>query len=228
MDHSRRVILKQGAAAAGLLLSGCSHIPMLSNIRSLSDPRLPTADRYPITAQQLQDLPYAALGVQLEGATRAVMILATVDNGVTTWVSADYEQIRLNGPTLVGTQGLNRDLADTRWLMPDPILSLPAGGRLASVHSRNIDVGRGNHSERDVRVISSYRDEGRETLNIFGTPRLTRRISEVADIPQWRWQRQNYYWVDAGNSAQLWRSLTGFAPDVPQLTLETLKKYRSA
>ena len=154
------------------------------------------------------------------------MILASADGDITTWCSAADEQLRFDGPTLVGTLGLPRDLLDTRWHSASPLSTLAAGATLGPIHVRTLDVRDGHGVDHDVAVFSRYLDEGIEIITIDGVPQTCRRISESADVPRWRWQTKNEYWIDVDEPRQLWRSVFGYAPDMPSITVETLKKYR--
>jgi hypothetical protein len=218
--------LKAGAfTLSGGLLVGCEHVPFVENLRSLSDPRLRSSKIYPLSAAQIKALPYASLGVQLEGSQKAVLILATVKDGTSTWVSSNEEQLSFRGPTIVSTKGLPRDLVDSRWLRTDATPILPGAGQVTRC-ARSLDIGRGKKAEHNIKANSVFHDEGLETLTILDESRATRRIVEYVDFPEWRWKQKNLYWIDSVNTAQLWKSVSRYSPDTPEITVETLKSYQ--
>jgi len=225
MDPRRRQLCFFGLSAS-LLGSGCSHVPMvqqtydnLASIGKNGDP-----DRYPMTAEQIQQLPYATLGTRFHGGAKAVMVLATVDADVLQWVAANHIVLETQDGTLFRTEGLDRNLVATRWLLPNPLTRLGAGEQLDRAVYRSVDIGLGKHVDRNVHLHSRWEAQDEETIQIMDESMRVLRIEEHVRVPSWRWATVNRYWVGV-EDRQVWRSEQRFTPELQPLELELLKAY---
>lgn len=213
----------------GLLVSGvagCASDPN-STVhlfsKTITSKGLP-AHEYPLSAEQIHDIPYATLGVRISSNPRAVVVLAKAEGRTLEWASADRVTFVTRGGWLLRTHGLQRDLAATRWQPTpeeDPLLSFAQSGVLPQrgVY-REIDLGHAN--ERAIAVESRFEAGKDETIVIQGRERLTRRIDEIAIMRAWRWETRNSFWLDP-QSGRVWRSIQQYCPEMPQIELEVLK-----
>lgn len=220
LNRRRFLIGLTGLAVAGCASEGST--PDLVAQTITQKPRRKSG--YPLTAEQIDEIPYATLGVSVGGAPGAVMVLSTITGTELRWVSADRVIFVTDHGRLLRTQGLKRDLLATRWVDAsgaDPLLEILKGGPLPppAVY-RRIDLAHEN--EHDVQVESRFEDGGTETIRILGVEHETRRIDEIADMPAWRWRVRNRFWIDP-RDGRVWRSVQQFCPEIPPLRLETLK-----
>ena len=184
----------------------------------------PPAGGYPLSAAQIHDLPYATLGVRIADNPRAVIVLATAEGRTLQWASADHVTFTTRYGWLVGTQGLKRDLAATRWQPApdeDPLRAFVQNGTLPprGVY-REIDLHHAD--ERAIAVESHFNLGPDETIVIQGQEHVTRRIDEVAVMRAWRWEARNSFWIDP-QSGRVWRSVQQYCPEMPPIELEVLK-----
>lgn len=183
-----------------------------------------SVDDYPLTAAQIHDIPYATLGVRIANNPRAVVVLATAEGGILNWISADRVTFVTRDGWLVGTRGLQRDLAATRWQPTpdeDPLRAYAQSGTLPprGVY-REIDLG---HADEHGIIVESHFSAGPdETIVIQGRQHATRRIDEVATMRTWRWETRNSFWLDQ-QTGQVWRSVQQYCPEIPPIQLEVLK-----
>jgi hypothetical protein len=222
---SRRQFLTSLTSLAGLAAAGCASdgsTPELVAQTVTQKPRHKSG--YPLTVEQIDQIPYATLGVSVGGAPGAVMVLSTISGTELRWVSADRVIFITDHGRLLRTQGLKRDLLGTHWLDSaggDPLVQILKGGSLPPPGIyRSIDLAHEN--EQNVQVESRFEDGGTETIRILGREHATRRIDEIADMPVWRWRTKNRFWIDL-EQGRVWRSVQQFCPEIPPLTLETLK-----
>lgn len=214
-------------AAAALGLAGCSSSPtnsptMDALISALHRPQR-TADDYPLSREQIDQLPYAALGLRIGEQPRAILILATVQGSDLTWVSADRVQIVIRDGRIVRTQGLRRDLSEVHLVQDDVLWAVAADGRSrTALNTRSLH----HDDESEVHAVSELRSERVETIDILGTLRRTVLIREQLTIPQWRWATENHYWVDV-QQRTVWRARQRFCPELPMFETERFSLIRT-
>ncbi len=220
---SRRQVLG-GFLASGV--AGCASNPnstvSLFSKTVTSKGHLP--DEYPLSAAQIHDIPYATMGVRIASNPRAVIVLATAEGHTLQWVSADHVIFVTRDGWLLRTQGMQRDLAATRWL-PDPdqnpLRSFVQTGVVPSPGVfREIDLGHAN--EQGIAIESRFEAGNDETIVIQGRTRQTRRINEIATMHAWRWKTRNSFWLDP-QTGQVWRSVQQYCPEIPPIQFEVLK-----
>jgi hypothetical protein len=219
---SRRQVL------GGLLVSGVtgcasdstSVLDLFSNTVKAKN-RSP--EEYPLSTEQIQQIPYATLGVRIGRLPRAVTVLATVKDQELQWVSADQASFYTGNGRLLHSHGLERDLGATRWLTPggDPLAAFARTGELPAPGTyREIDLKHAD--EKAIAVESRYELGGDEVVTVLGQEHVTRRIDEVAVMPAWRWKTRNSFWLDP-QSGRVWRSLQCYCPEMPPMEMVLLK-----
>jgi hypothetical protein len=220
---SRRQLLG-GLLASGVAGCATDSGSTVDLVTKMVTSKGPSAGGYPLSPEQIHDLPYATLGVRREEGERAVMVLVSIDGANLEWVSADGVTMVTSHGWMVQTHGMPRDLVSTRWLSPsagDPLGDFIKTGVLpARGVYREVDINRSN--ERSLAVESSFVLRGEETIEILGKKHLTQRIDETAVVQDWRWEARNSFWVDP-QTGRVWRSTQQYCPEIAPLTLELLK-----
>jgi hypothetical protein len=186
--------------------------------------KVPPPGRYPLSSEQILDIPYATLGVRIDDNPRIVMVLSTVDGQSLRWVSADFVTFVTRDGWLLKTHGLRRDLLATQWLPSlerDPLLSFAQTGTLPT---RGVyrQINLGHADERGIAVESRFESRGDETIAILGTEHQTHRIDEIANMRAWRWEVRNSFWIDT-QTGKVRRSVQHYCPEMPPIELEVLK-----
>jgi hypothetical protein len=225
---SRRKFLG-GLVATGV--AGCASSPFnpsdpnstFNLVANTFKSKAPSPGDYPLTAAQIQSIPYATLGVRIDRNPRAVMVLATADGRSLQWASADYVTLVTRDGWLLQTHGLHRDLAATRWrgAGTDPLRQFAQSGVVPSPGIyREIDLG---HDDEHGIVVESRFVPGRdELISIQGQEHRTVRIDEIADVPAWRLKMRNSFWVSP-ETGMVWRSRQQYCPEVLPIELEVLR-----
>jgi len=179
---------------------------------------------YGATPDQIHQIPYATMGVQLGDELRFVTVLANADDGRLTWAAGDEKLFVTERGRLVGTSGLDRDLTATRWLRPDPLRD---PGRLSDISKptvyREVDLRIEGTVETGLPVESTFRMVGAETITVLGKKRQTFKVRELARIRKWRWEARNVFWLEQ-QIPLVWRSFQSYCPEVRELELEILKR----
>jgi hypothetical protein len=220
-DARRRAIL---FGAMGGLLGGCSHLGsldlMAQTMRLVGKGR---HEDYPRSRAEIDALPYAQLGVARGDGPRAVLVLAEKQGEELNWVSGDRIQVVTRHDRVIRTTGLRSDLRLTRQLGSDlqDFYDAERGVLSAQELLREIAIEPGRHAP--VQVRARLQVEQPERIHIHGREVDTLRVVEDLDVPAWRWQARNVWWLDR-RSRIAWRSIQHLTPDQPPLHLEALKR----
>lgn len=223
-DRGRRAAL---ATLAGFGASACSLSPTLellgSSLDGLGDSLgFGSSKPFPVTAREIDELPYATMGLRFGSGDPAVLVLADSDGEELRWSSADRVIFVTRRGWLVKTVGLPRDIVATQWHGENPLPRLARGEspNSGSEMMRTIDLR--PRDEFGVAIESRFEVLGRETLEVLGRRRETVCLRERATVRKWRWSADNRFWVDPV-SGRVWRSSQQFCPDLPPLLFEVLK-----
>lgn len=220
------------ATLAGLGAGACSLSPSLELLGSSFD-GLTSATGfgrekpYPVTAREIDELPYATMGLRFGGGDPAVLVLAEYDGEDLHWSSADRVIFVTRRGWLVKTVGLPRDIVATQWHGENPLPGLARGEVFepGSRMLRTLDLR--PRDEFGVAVESQFEVLGRETLEVLGRRRETICLREKASVRRWRWTADNRFWVDPA-SGRVWRSSQQFCPELPPLVFDVLKPAAEA
>jgi hypothetical protein len=218
--RTRREVLRLGLLA-GLGTAGCS--PSLSLFRDTwNAPSLSSKD-YGTNPETVRETPYAALGVDLYGE-RYETILVSADQGRLLWASSEHKLFTTQDGRLVRTQGQDRDLLETHWQQPDPLLQAARSGSLpARGVYRTVDLRSGSRVEKNVAVESRFEILGEESVVILAEAHDCIKLRETAQVRSWRWEARQTFWVGKDDPV-VWRSQQRYCPEVEAIGLEILKK----
>lgn len=180
-------------------------------------------DSYPRSAEQIEALPYAQLGVRQGDGARGILVLSEAVEEEQSWVAADRSLIVTRGNRVVRTRGLASDLRSTTRFGPD----------LWDLYDPATGVAEGGDFLRLVRLVpdespavmfrSRFVVEGGETINLLGQSIDTLRVREDLDVDVWRWRAANHWWLSL-QGRYAWRSRQHLSRDLPPMELELLKR----
>lgn len=193
---------------------------------------------YPIHPREIYALPYPVLGMRIGDADPAVLVLSEQhDDGTAVWASADHAYIFTLGARIVHTIGFEHDLYAYGWAdedAGDPIDEisrqivdhdgLPPNGHLPQYHGY---VQFGNALQRQADFNSDVVVERQEIINVLGLRYRVQRVRERFNVPGWRWQAWNDFWIDPHDGLTR-RSIQQLRPDSPPIRLELLHLPRPA
>lgn len=221
-QFSRRDLIGMLGAASLTGLGGCAaDDSTLELLRASFFDKKGSAAGYPTTADQIADLPYATLGVQIGDGKPAVMVLAQVQATGLVWASKDRVVFITRGGRLVQTVGLPRDLSREVSIGEDPIAQPPVRWPEGPVTiNRLIDLHAPD--EFSVPVRSTLQALGQERIEILGRPRSGMHVAEHVEVDTWNWRTTNQFWVDM-HEGYVWRAIVSYCPQTPPIKMELLK-----
>lgn len=215
---SRRELL---LAAASVPLAACSQTPTLELVRDTMAVTLGTGDGYPRTRQQVEDTPYAQLGVRIGRGSRGIMVLSQQQGDELQWLSANRIMLSVIHSRIVKTVGLPTDLTGSQSFGPDLLQQYDhtRPDRPLERLRRSVDAG----TRFGISVTSDFTIEGTETITILDQTVETMRVREDFQSSDRQWRQTNRYWLSL-RSALAWRSVQHVTPGQPPIELEVLKR----
>lgn len=197
------------------LLAGCSSedsdwMYMAKAARHLWDTRDAA-----VTLDEASNIPFATLGVRLDGGREQIMVLATDVAGDRLWSSSGGFSLATRYGRVVRTVGLGTDLggfssetpSHENWLVPHTL----------SWKADFPDLG-----YYSVAVTCDVRPAGKDPITILGQAFDTVRVDESCRADKLGWSFANSYWVSP-STGRVWRSIVHIHPKGPELELEILR-----
>lgn len=218
---SARRALLAGVGALGLV--SCARMPGVDLMVQTVQLMDAGGESYPRTAEEVEALPYAQLGLRQGTGGRGILVLSEIAEEEQRWLSSDLALIALRGNRVVRTRGLASDLRSTErqgadlWDRYDPGKGLTPGGDFL----RLVNLVPG--SPKTVLMRSRFEVEGPETIELLGRSIPTLRVREDLDVDVWQWRAQNLWWLSL-QGRHAWRSRQHLTRDLPPLELELLKR----
>jgi hypothetical protein len=167
-----------------------------------------------VTLDEASSIPYATLGVRIDGSREQVMVLATDTDGERLWASSGGVALSTRNGRIVRTAGFGADLTGyageagrENWFQPHRV----------SWTGDFADLG-----YFSVAVVCEVAPAGREPIKILGQEFDTVRIDETCRADKLRWTFSNSYWVSA-TTGRVWRAVVHFHPKGPELDMEILR-----
>ncbi len=174
----------------------------------------------PITRAQIEQQPYAMIGVNNGGKRTAIMVLANIRGAELHWISADRTIIATRGGRLVRTVGLPENIRETRPLGRDPVVDGLHRTTAGATAKRIMDF---DNSERYGRVVESqYRPVERQNVTIADLTYELLLVVEENRIAVEDWDFENKYWVDP-ITGFVWKSLQYIDPKFSPFEISVLK-----
>lgn|SRR6185295_17195037 len=214
MKLTRRHVLAMLGAGA-LVRCGSNPDIDVASVRQLISR---TAQPRDVTREQAAQVPFATIGVRVDGGAQTMLVLATDTGGDLLWTSAARVALITRGGRILQSAGFRENLAATRFQDGDPLMR--NGPPLAPPSLRFVDLPEaGGYS---LPVEGTYSTEDIVTINILGTPLRTIPVVETNRCTPLEWTFQNIFWRDA-NSGFVWRSSQTISPKGPVLEIEVLR-----
>jgi hypothetical protein len=164
-------------------------------------------------------IPYATLGVRVDGGREQLLVLATDASGERMWTAGTAVAITMRHGRIIRTAGFGTDLTGydgqdgpNDWLH----------ARTLSWTADFADLGR-----YSVPVICNSQPAGRDPIAILGKQFDTVRVDLNCRADLLDWSFTNSYWVSA-QTGRVWRSVEQFHPKGPVLETELLRPPLSA
>lgn len=211
----RRPAYKLSAAAAAILLCGCSSesgmdFSDLWQIAKLSV----GSDDQKVTLQQAAAIPYASISASLGNNPQQILVLASNNGKQQLWTSASRIAIMIQNGRVIRTSGLPQNLSG---FTPHGTTLVPAAGNSMSYIADFTDIG-AYSIEISCHTVSSTT----QSIIVLGANVQADRIEEDCVAPKIDWTFTNIYWIDPAGIT-VWRSIQYFHPKSDPLEIETLR-----
>ena len=156
-----------------------------------------------VSHEQAASVPYASMGVSLDGGNQVMLVLATDSGGELLWTSASHVVIVTRAGRIVRTLGLGHDLSGltTRSTAPLPPPSAAIQNPFTSTRLEDFpEMGL-------YGILVSCRAQlaGRQNVKILGQNVPTFRVDETCRNDRLDWSFTDNFWVD-GDSGLVWRA----------------------
>jgi len=215
---SQKITRRSALLGAGtFLLAGCgnSRNPNLSSALELARKYL--AERA-FTDEDVERIPFASIGVQIGGASEALVVLATVDGDTLTWIAADHSVIQTRNGRIVRFRNEDIEVVTTRDSQ-DPV----ADGAVAPGNFiRLLDFPK--PKLYSVPVESSLVASGQARVTLLHGEILTRSFTETGISHPLAWNFQNHFYLDLDNR-RVWQSNQTVTPQLPPIKIRVLRPY---
>jgi len=203
------------ACVAGLL-SGCQMFPDdtdLGQIRKIVTIAFSPPPK--VTLAQAAAIPYASIGVQIDGGAQGILILATDNGGEQLWTSSSRIAIITRQGRITKTAGLPYNLGASYSPSGEEAQRQPGLARLVDFPNLGL---------YGVSVFCEEQKIGVETITLLNTPIQAMRSEEHchSDKVKLSWRFTNRFWRDP-KSGFVWRSEQNIHPMLGTITLETLR-----
>lgn len=203
------------AIAAASLLGGCSSdgggdwLAMLQAARVAWDNR-----DSPVSLADASSIPFATLGLRIDGGREQILILATDVAGDRLWTSSAKIALTVRNGRIVRTAGLGGDLS----------------GYFSPIHKEDWTTPHRYSWTADFNSLGYYsvaincdvRPMGPDAIVILEKRIDTIRVEESCRSDRLDWSFTNTYWVNA-QSGRVWRSIEQIIPKGQILEIELLR-----
>ena len=104
-----------------LIFSACSRDNEAANILTSIKYAVYGKKSSEITRDKINSIPYASISAQIGKGQKSFLVLGLIDNQNLGWYSADRNVFITNNGRLVKTEGLPKNLSNTKFIDEDPI-----------------------------------------------------------------------------------------------------------
>ncbi|MGI4879132.1 MAG: YjbF family lipoprotein [Janthinobacterium lividum] len=168
------------------------------------------------TRAYADSLPYASMLFWVEGHSRDLVVLGSIDPGNRlTWYTADKQSITTYGPFVVATVGTEVDLVGTDF---GPGWSTDLRSLVGKTLDRTTVVA--HRGDATVHLKSTFHDGGPAKIKILGRSMQLQRIDEAVTA-NGRTRFLNSYWVDGDGAC--YKSRQEALPTIQPINIEILK-----
>jgi hypothetical protein len=209
------------AAAAALLVAGCSSeqsdtgllFGALRNAVAGPGPK-------PVTLQQAAAIPYASMGVRLDGGSEILIVMVVDAPHSRLWTAGKAIAIQTDDGRIVRTSGFTSNLSGVAGDLGAPVSPLDAVRRRDGERTLLYDFA--DLNAYSVKVVCRTAKRGRENIQILGKAIPTIRIEESCRAEALDWSFVNTYWVGV-QSGMVWQSVQHIHPRLGPVTTEILR-----
>lgn len=184
-------------AAALLFLGGCSSDGGNDYARYLKLLRTGLHNSFGddgITLAQASAIPYASMGVRVDGGRESIIVLATQTGNDLLWTSATHIVLVTQDGRITRTVGLPVEL--TAMLAQDGRANAAPGQALSGPYMDRRFADFADIGAHNIPIICRGMRKAAEDVTILGKRISAVRVEEQCDASQLKWSFTNTYWVD--------------------------------
>lgn len=170
-----------------------------------------------VTREQAGAIPFATLGVRVDGGPEGILVLGTSASGTQLWTAASHIVLLTRNGRILRTAGLGHDRTDMRILKGDDGPP-PLQGSAETVWSEDF----GDLHLFSVTIDCRTTVKGAERVMSLGTHIDTIHVDEDCHSDQLDWTFTNSYWI-APQTGIVWRSVQYVSPKLGPLDTEILR-----
>lgn len=214
-----------GIAAVLVALSGCSSEG--SDVHLLVDAlrdSLFGAGPSRVTLQQAAAIPYASMGVRVNGGSEFLIVLAMDAPHSRLWTAGKAIAVQTDDGRIIATSGFTYNLTRVSGDLGAPISPLEAVRRRNGERTLLYDFA--DLNAYSVKTVCHTTQQGRETITILGKAIPTARIVEHCRADALDWSFVNTFWASE-KSGMIWRSVQHIHPQMGPITIEILRPPKS-
>lgn len=169
----------------------------------------------PVGLNDAAAIPYATLGLSIDGNREQILVLAMDAGGGRLWASSAHLAITTRDGRVVRTAGFAGDLSG---------FAANESGRedWTRPHTYSWTADYESLGAFSVAVNCDVRPMGADPITILGQSFDTFRVDEACRADRLDWSFTNSYWISV-SSGRVWRSINHFTPKGPELEMELLR-----
>jgi len=172
-----------------------------------------------ITLEQATAVPYASMGLRVDGGPEQLVVLAGGQNGPLLWTSSARIALETENGRIVRTSGFPFNLGSTVLPSSDPLTTV-ATTRTAESYRLLIDLP--DQNAYSITLNCTMQATGPETIRILGHDIPTIRVNETCHSARLDWQFTNSFWLGQ-SSGFVWRSHQFVHPKLGPIDTEILR-----
>tara|TARA_B100001093_G_scaffold495261_1_gene539534 strand:- start:223 stop:849 length:627 start_codon:yes stop_codon:yes gene_type:complete len=172
-----------------------------------------------ITPEIIKSIPYASLLVRIGNGPYGLMILQSIQENTTTWVSADGVYFVISNGRIIKTKGLDNNLIKT---ITPYLFHSEEFLRSSVIEDLKFYYSYDKPFLANLEVQASYKigEESSHSLLTNNIDLLL--ITEKLKNDDINWRKENKYWVD--EDGFIWKSEQHISPKIPKIYIEVTKK----
>jgi len=169
-----------------------------------------------LSQELIDNIPYASAVLRIGNGPEGLIILESIKDQKTTWISADDVYLTIKNGRIIKTGGLINNL--TTVVSPFSSNFLKDSGEDTYFYYYSYDVP----FLSDLKVESTLSIQGEEEVEVFEKKMTLILIEEKLESKIINWKAINKYWIDESNF--VWKSEQHISPRLPVFLLEVTKK----
>jgi hypothetical protein len=174
----------------------------------------------PVTLQQAAAVPYASMGVRINGGSEILIVMVIDAPHSRLWTAGKAIAVQTDDGRIVRTSGFANNLSGVSGDLGAPVSPLDAVHHRDGKRTLLYDFA--DLNAYSVKTVCHAVSRGRETIQILGKAIPTIRIEETCRADALDWSFVNTYWAGA-ESGMVWQSVQHIHPSVGPITTEILR-----